>query len=71
MALVPDLGVTPLPDLVLRPLRPSLERRGFAAARAGSDDHPLIRAVVDSLIPWGAGDRHRGFRDLLSDCGAW
>ena len=49
VALVPDLGVTPLTDLVLRPLRPSLERRIFIAARAGSDDHPLIRAVVDSL----------------------
>ena len=49
VALVPDLGVTPLTDLVLRSLRPSLERRIFVAARAGSDDHPLIRAVVDSL----------------------
>ncbi len=27
VALVPDLGVTPLKDLVLRSLRPSLERR--------------------------------------------
>ena len=49
IALVPNLGVTPLPDLVLRSLRPSLERRIFVAARAGSDDHPLIRAVVDTL----------------------
>jgi DNA-binding transcriptional LysR family regulator len=49
VALVPRLGASTLSDLTLRSLRPSLERRIFVAARAGSDDHPLIRAVVDSL----------------------
>ncbi len=49
VALVPNLGVTPLEDLTLRSLRPSLERRIFVAARAGSDDHPLIGVVVDAL----------------------
>jgi DNA-binding transcriptional LysR family regulator len=49
VALAPQLGAQPFPGLVLRPLTPPLERRIFVAARAGSDDHPLIRAVVDTL----------------------
>ena len=46
VALVPRLGSASQPDLVLRSLHPALERRIFVAARSGSDDHPLIRAVV-------------------------
>jgi DNA-binding transcriptional LysR family regulator len=49
VALVPQLGVQPLPNLTLRPLAPTRERRIFVAARAGSDDHPLIRAVVGAI----------------------
>ncbi len=49
VALAPQLGAQPFPGLALRPLTPPLERRIFVAARAGSDDHPLIRAVVDTL----------------------
>jgi DNA-binding transcriptional LysR family regulator len=49
VALVPRLGVQDFDDLVLRPLLPALERRVFVAARSGSDDHPLIRAVVDAI----------------------
>jgi DNA-binding transcriptional LysR family regulator len=49
VALVPRLGVQDFDDLVLRSLLPALERRIFVAARSGSDDHPLIRAVVDAI----------------------
>jgi len=49
VALVPRLGAQDFDDLVLRPLLPALERRIFVAARSGSDDHPLIRAVVDAI----------------------
>jgi DNA-binding transcriptional LysR family regulator len=49
VALVPRLGVQPAPGLGLRELDPPLERRIFVAARAGSEEHPLIRAVVDAL----------------------
>jgi len=41
--------VLDLPDLVLRDLQPALERRIFVAARSGSDDHPLIGAVVEAI----------------------
>ena len=49
VALVPRLGAVDLEDLVLRSLQPALERRIFVAARSGSDDHPLIRAVVGAI----------------------
>jgi DNA-binding transcriptional LysR family regulator len=49
VALVPRLGVQDFDDLVLRPLLPALERRILVAARGGSDDHPLNRAVVDAI----------------------
>jgi DNA-binding transcriptional LysR family regulator len=51
VALVPRLGAQPTPGLVLRPLTPALERRVFVAAREGSEEHPLIRAVVEALEP--------------------
>jgi DNA-binding transcriptional LysR family regulator len=51
VALTPQLGAQPSPGLALRALTPPLERRIFVAARAGSDDHPLIRAVLDTLRP--------------------
>jgi hypothetical protein len=35
--------------LALRALDPALERRVFVAARAGPEEHPLIRAVVAAL----------------------
>ncbi len=50
VALVPRLGVVACDDLVVRSLQPALERRIFVAARSGSDDHPLIRAVVDAIV---------------------
>jgi DNA-binding transcriptional LysR family regulator len=43
VALIPRLGGDG------RPLDPPLERRVFVAARAGSEEHPLIRAVVDAF----------------------
>jgi DNA-binding transcriptional LysR family regulator len=49
VALVPRLGAVDLQDLDLRSLQPALERRIFVAARSGSDDHPLIGAVVEAL----------------------
>ena len=48
-ALVPRLGAHPLPGLALRSLTPAIERRIFVAARSGSDDHPLIRAVLAAI----------------------
>ena len=49
VALVPRLGAVDLKDLVLHSVQPALERRIFVAARSGSDDHPLIGAVVEAL----------------------
>jgi DNA-binding transcriptional LysR family regulator len=43
VALVPRLGGEG------RPLDPPIERRIFVASRAGSEDHPLIRAVIDAI----------------------
>ncbi len=43
VALVPRLGGSG------RPLDPPLERRIFVASRAGSEDHPRIRAVVEAI----------------------
>jgi DNA-binding transcriptional LysR family regulator len=43
VALVPRLGGEGVP------LDPPLERRIFVASRAGSDDHPLIRAVIEAI----------------------
>ena len=51
VALVPRLGAAPLPGLDLKPVAPALGRRIFVAARAGSEDHPLIRAVVSGIAP--------------------
>jgi DNA-binding transcriptional LysR family regulator len=38
-----------MPGLALRALDPPLERRVFVAARAGSEQHPPIRALIDAL----------------------
>jgi DNA-binding transcriptional LysR family regulator len=49
VALVPRLGAYAAAGVSLRELDPPLERRVFVAARAGSEEHPLIRAVVDGI----------------------
>jgi DNA-binding transcriptional LysR family regulator len=49
VALVPRLGAYAAPGLSLRELDPPLERRVFVASRSGSEEHPLIRAVVEGI----------------------
>jgi DNA-binding transcriptional LysR family regulator len=49
VALVPRLGAYAAAGVSLRELDPPLERRVFVASRAGSEEHPLIRAVVDGI----------------------
>jgi DNA-binding transcriptional LysR family regulator len=49
VALVPRLGAYAAAGVSLRELDPPLERTVFVASRAGSEEHPLIRAVVDGI----------------------
>ena len=49
VALVPRLGAYAAAGISLRELDPPLERRVFLASRAGSEEHPLIRAVVEGI----------------------
>jgi DNA-binding transcriptional LysR family regulator len=49
VALVPRLGAYAAGGVSLRELDPPLERRVFVASRAGSEEHPLIRAVVEGI----------------------
>ncbi len=49
VALVPRLGAYAATGVSLRELDPPLERRVFVAARSGSEEHPLIRAVVEGI----------------------
>ena len=49
VALVPRLGAYAAAGVALHELDPPLERRVFVASRAGSEEHPLIRAVVDGI----------------------
>lgn len=49
VALVPRLGAYAAAGVSLRELDPPLERRVFVASRAGSEEHPLIRAVVEGI----------------------
>ena len=49
VALVPRLGAYAAAGISLRELDPPLERRVFVASRAGSEEHPLIRAVVEGI----------------------
>jgi DNA-binding transcriptional LysR family regulator len=49
VALVPRLGAYAATGVSLRELDPPLERRVFVASRSGSEEHPLIRAVVEGI----------------------
>ncbi len=49
VALVPRLGAYAAAGVTLRELDPPLERRVFVASRSGSEEHPLIRAVVGGI----------------------
>src|SRR3954466_12018588 len=49
VALVPRLGTYAATGGALRELDPPLERTVFVASRSGSEEHPLIRAVVDGI----------------------
>ncbi len=49
VALVPRLGAYAAAGISLRELDPPLERTVFVASRSGSEEHPLIRAVVEGI----------------------
>ncbi|WNV91391.1 LysR family transcriptional regulator [Umezawaea sp. Da 62-37] len=57
VALVPRNALTDVPGAIVVPVRgtPPL-RRVYAAIRQGSEDHPLVKAVVDALVRSPGGD---------------